>query len=201
MGARTRRGGVAVLFGLGAALALSAPESRGAPDQARPAPAQADEAQALRAFEDVARVLLSPRCRNCHPAGDQPLHGDAGTPHTMNISRRSPEAGLPCTACHREQNGPVPGAPPGVPGWHMPPRDTPMVFEGHSPRSLCLQLKDPAATGGRDVSELVAHVEHDAFVQWAWAPGPGRSTPPLSHADFVARVATWATAGGPCPPE
>jgi hypothetical protein len=153
------------------------------------------------AWGDVARVLLSPRCRNCHPAGDSPLHGDAGVQHSMNISRRSIEAGLHCTACHRERNHAQAGAPPGAPDWHMPDRETPMVFEGHTPRSLCLQLKDPVATGGRGLDELVAHVEHDPFVLWGWEPGPGRSKPPISHADFVARMRQWAAAGGPCPAE
>lgn len=205
---------IAVLVS-GAALFL-APESQGAPEQGQPGPgstkpnagptgqpgagptAEALEAARL-AFDDVARVLLSPRCRNCHPAGDAPLHGDAGTPHAMNISRRSVEAGLACTACHRDSNSAIPGAPPGVPDWHMPGRDTPMVFEGHTPASLCRQLKEPAATGGRDLADLVVHLEDDPFVRWAWQPGPGRSTPPIAHDQLVARAAQWATAGGPCP--
>jgi hypothetical protein len=208
----------AAILALGAALALRAPESQGAPQQAAPqqaaprqaAPARpagkakptAEELEAARlAFDDVARVLLSPRCRNCHPAGDAPLHGDAGTPHAMNISRRSIEAGLACTACHRVSNSAIPGAPPGAPNWHLPGRDTPMVFEGHTPASLCRQLKDPAATGGRNLDDLVEHVHRDPFVLWGWQPGPGRSTPPITHAEFVAATAKWAAAGGPCPGE
>jgi hypothetical protein len=195
----------------GTALFL-APDSQGAPEQAQPGPGTtkpkagpAGKAKALEAarlaFDDVARVMLSPRCRNCHPAGDAPLHGDAGTPHAMNISRRSADAGLACTACHRDRNSAIPGAPPGVPDWHMPGRDTPMVFEGHTPASLCRQLKDPAATGGRDLTDLVVHLEDDPFVQWAWQPGPGRSTPPITHDEVVALAAQWAAAGGPCPGE
>lgn len=209
------------ILALGAALVLLAPESQGAPEQgaprqgapgpgpgapgpgarpsAKPTPEEIEAGRA--AFDDVARVLLSPRCRNCHPAGDAPLHGDAGVPHAMNISRRSAEAGLACTACHRERNSAIPGAPPGAPNWHLPGRETPMVFEGHTPASLCKQLRDPAATGGRDLDDLVEHVEHDPFVLWGWQPGPGRSTPPISHADFVAATARWAAAGGPCPAE
>ncbi|HWN70773.1 MAG TPA: hypothetical protein VNM90_24195, partial [Haliangium sp.] len=181
---------VTAILALGAALVLLAPESQGAPEQ--PAPRQQasspasppgakgkptpEEVEAGRAaFDDVFRVLLSPRCRNCHPAGDAPLHGDAGVPHAMNISRRSAEVGLACTACHRERNSAIPGAPPGAPGWHLPGRETPMVFEGHTPASLCQQLKDPAATGGRDLDDLVDHVEHDPFVLWGWQPGSGRS--------------------------
>src|SRR5262245_31740658 len=74
-----------------------------------------DAADAARQdFVEVARVLSSPRCKNCHPAGDAPLHGDAGAVHGMNVSRKSAEAGLKCIACHREQNGGRTGSPPGV---------------------------------------------------------------------------------------
>jgi hypothetical protein len=151
-------------------------------------------------FLVVAEVLLSPRCRNCHPAGDAPLNGDRGEPHAMNVSRRSPKAGLDCTACHRGANLPVPNGPPGVPGWHMPSAEAPMVFEGRTAGELCRQLKDPAQTGGRKVEDLVEHMEHDKLVLWAWDPGPGRTTPPVSHEELVKRVRGWVSAGAPCPP-
>lgn len=168
-----------------------------APAPAGEAPEQVEAAR--KDFLDVVRVLQSPRCRNCHPAGDAPLHGDQGVPHTMNISRRSPEAGLACTGCHRERNAPVPGGPPGVPNWHMPPAEMPMIFEGKTPHELCVQLKDPAQNGGKELDELVAHVRDDKLVHWGWDPGPGRSKPPLPHAVFVQKVERWVAAGGPCP--
>ena len=85
------------------------------------------------AFLDIAKVLQSPRCMNCHPSGDRPLRGDNARVHAMNVSRTSAESGLPCATCHRHQNSPIPGGPPGVPGWKLPPRETPMVFQGLSP--------------------------------------------------------------------
>lgn len=164
------------------------------------AAAQGAPTEGERAFGEVARVLLSPRCRNCHPAGDAPLHGDAQpAPHTMNISRRSAGAGLPCTACHRETNGPRAGMPPGVAGWSMPPADVPMIFEGRTPRALCAQLKDPKQTGGRDLPALREHMAKDHLVLWAWDPGPGRSKPPISHAALVLSLDAWIAAGAPCP--
>lgn len=160
----------------------------------------AAEDEGERAFGEVARVLLSPRCRNCHPAGDAPLHGDEHPiAHTMNISRKSPAAGLSCTACHRETNGPRPGMPPGVAGWAMPPADMPMVFEGRTPKTLCAQLKDPTKTGGRDLPALREHMAKDHLVLWAWDPGPGRAKPPLSHAALVKNLDAWIAAGAPCP--
>ena len=165
----------------------------------KPAASSAAIEAALRDFEDVARVLLSPRCRNCHPAGERPLQRDQGVPHAMNISRRSSESGLPCTACHRDKNATFAGGAPGVPGWRMPTADTPMVFEGRSVPALCEQLRDPERNGGRDLDDLVEHVGHDALVVWAWTPGEGRTPPPVPFDEFVARFTRWAQAGGPCP--
>jgi hypothetical protein len=150
-------------------------------------------------FAPIAAVLLSPRCMNCHPAGDAPLQGDRSTRHSMNVSRRSPHAGLPCSTCHRRGNADVPFAPPGIPGWHMPPDETPMVFEGRSPAALCRQLKDHTHNGGRSLDDLAEHMAHDPLVLWAWNPGPGRTLPPMPHPTFVAHVRAWVAAGGPCP--
>src|SRR5262249_24834560 len=144
---------------------------------------------------------LSPRCRNCHPAGDRPLRGDGtGDFHAMNISRKSPAAGLLCTACHRERNGTRPHSPPGVHGWRMPSAEVPLVFEGTTAVDLCRQLVDPASNGGRTLAALETHMAEDELVLWAWQPGPGRTTPPLTHADFVTHVRGWIAAGAPCPP-
>ena len=159
-------------------------------------------ADARRAFLDVARVLMSPRCRNCHPRGNAPLQTDAGRPHVMNVTRLSAESGLPCSTCHQEQNSDamgIVGGPPGAHHWQLPPRDTPMPFEGHTATSLCQQLKDPERNGRRSLADLVEHVENDALVLWGWSPGGQRTKPPLAHEDFVAAVATWAEGGGACP--
>ena len=155
------------------------------------------------AFVDIARVLQSPRCMNCHPKGDAPLQTDLSIPHAMNISRASEAAGLKCSTCHREQNadavGAPAGAPPGAPNWHLPSKEMPLIFEGRSVPALCAQLRDPAQNGHKTLEQLVEHVSHDALVLWGWNPGKGRTLPPLKHADFVARFKAWAAAGGPCP--
>lgn len=154
------------------------------------------------AFEGVHEVLVSPRCANCHPTGDQPLQGDEGTPHAFGISRDSIEAGLECATCHREQNSEawgVEGGPPGSPHWAFPPEDMPMVFEGRTPRELCEQLKDPERSGHDNLEEFLEHLEHDPLVLWGWEPGGDRSTPPLSHEELLEHAETWAEVGGPCP--
>jgi hypothetical protein len=183
---------VTLLVLAGGALFAVTQGSARAVDAAPPAPGVAD-------FAPIAQDLLSPRCLNCHPAGDAPLIGDHGFPHRMNVSRKSAEAGLPCTTCHRDQNADRPHAPPGAPNWHMPPRETPMVFQGKSPRELCETLKDPAQNGGRSLAALEEHFATDPIVLWGFAPGPGRSLPPVSHPELVRHVQRWIAAGAPCP--
>jgi hypothetical protein len=169
---------------------------------ANPRPSAEAIAAGQRAFVAIASVLQSPRCRNCHPAGDAPLQTDAGRPHAMNISRQSVEAGLPCSTCHQEHNSEaigIRGGPPGAPRWNLPPKQTPMVFEGRTVHALCEQLKDPAQNGQRSLAALHEHISTDELVLWGWAPGGNRSLPPLSHPQFVAAFTAWVASDGACP--
>ena len=178
------------IAGLGAAFAAAIA-------LAQPAAPSRDDG--LAAFHVVYAVLESPRCRNCHPAGDAPLQFDDGRPHAMNISRRSERNGLTCATCHGTHNGTRLNQPPGAPNWHLPPAATPMTFEGRSEPALCAQLLDPVKTGGRDVAALVEHVAHDPLVAWGWAPGPGRTPVAVPREQLVTAMQTWAAAGTPCP--
>jgi hypothetical protein len=169
--------------------------------------ASADESNGLKAFEAVRSVLQHPRCQNCHPFGDAPLQRDDGRVHGQNV-RRGPEGkgaiGLSCSTCHMASNPPAsygPNQPPGAPHWMLPPPKTKMVFQGLTPAQLAKQLKDPAATGGRDLEALLDHVTHDPLVLWGWNPGVGREPPPIPHAEFVARFREWVAAGAPVPGE
>lgn len=182
--------------------AQPAPIKPAPPQPQTPAPSVEAVAAGKRAFLDVARVLQSPRCQNCHPAGDAPLQTDAGKPHAMNITRTSAESGLPCTTCHQERNSEAIGianGPPGAPHWNLPPRATPMVFEGKTPTALCEQLRDPAQNGKKSLAELLTHVSEDALVLWGWNPGGKRTLPPLTHPEFVAVFKTWVDGNGACP--
>ncbi len=155
-------------------------------------------AEGAAAFLDVARVLQHPRCSNCHPEGHVPLQGDDGHPHTMQIDRFSFVVGLPCTTCHRfEGLSDLPNLPPANSPWMMAPPN--QVFKDRTAAELCAQLNDPANTGGRDRAALLHHVENDTLVLYGWNPGPGQTTPPLSHEDFVAKFQTWVDSGGVCP--
>jgi hypothetical protein len=152
------------------------------------------------AFVQVARVLQSPRCRNCHPIGDAPLQGEHDTRHAQNISRRSIAVGLSCGACHQSRNSEaigIAGGPPGAPHWALAPAE--QVFQGRTVTELCEQLKDPTRNGKKTLAQLLEHVSHDPLVLWGWNPGGQRPTPPLSHDTFVAAFSTWVAAGGACP--
>ena len=83
----------------------------------------------------------------------------------------------------------------------MPRGDRRMIFEGRTPYELCLQLKEPEATGRPSLGEALEHVLHDSLVNWAFAPGANRERPPLEKTDFFRRLARWARAGAPCPKE
>jgi len=157
-----------------------------------PEPKEAGKA----AFRDVARVLQSPRCMNCHPVGDRPLQGDDNKPHAQNISRLSVAAGMPCTTCHQDHNT---DGPPGAPKWGLPPAETPMVFQNMPVTALCEQLKNPEKNGHRSLAQLLDHVSNDALVKWGWAPGGKRTVPPLPHDKFVAAFKTWVDSNGACP--
>lgn len=164
-----------------------------------PSPPSATHPGEPHPFLTIHRVLTSPRCMNCHPKGDAPLQGDDSHPHAMNIKRGLEEVGLTCQTCHQERPVVVPHGPPGAPHWHLPPQETPMVFEGLGPAALCEQLKDPARNGQRSLDDLLHHVEEDALVLWGWNPGPGRTPVPVPHAEVVAAFRAWRDLAGSCP--
>src|SRR5688500_4538301 len=106
---------------------------------------RSDEADSRAAFLAAYKVLMHPRCMNCHPSGDAPLQGDDSNPHVQNIKRGPDGKGLyalKCANCHQDANLPGLNMPPGHPNWHLPPADMRMVFEGKSPAELARQLKD-----------------------------------------------------------
>ena len=154
------------------------------------------------AWMDVYEVLMSPRCMNCHPSGNRPLQTDQSRPHAMNVSRESMDNGLKCATCHRDTNADalgISGGPPGAPNWHLPHEEMPLVFEGRSPRELCLQMKRPGDNAYKSLDALAHHVEEDPLVLWGWEPGGDRTKPPLSHDAFVAAFDAWVASGGACP--
>jgi len=169
---------------------------------AAPAALEPDAATSRDAFLQVYKVFTSPRCQNCHPAGEAPLQGDDSHVHLQNV-RRGKDGhgvyGMRCDTCHQNANLPGEHMPPGNPKWGLPPAEHKMVFVGRTPAELCRQLKDPKQNGGRSLQALLEHVATDDLVGWGWDPGQGRTRPPLSRADTAAQMKTWITGGAACP--
>ncbi len=163
--------------------------------------AEKDSIASVNAFMDVYKVLMSPRCMNCHPAGDQPLQGDDSHIHTMNIQRGIDGKGisaLKCANCHQPENAEGLHAPPGNPNWHLPPANMKMVFEGKSARELALQLMNYNKNGHKNKAQLLEHA-NDGLVKAGWAMGPERTPPPLSYEAFKTAWTTWINTGAYAP--
>jgi hypothetical protein len=160
-----------------------------------------DSVESVTAFETVYKVLMSPRCMNCHPAGDIPLQGDDSHLHTMGPKRGKDGKGvyaMKCSNCHQETNTPGLHTPPGNPDWHLPPAAMKMVFQGKSAHELAKQLVDKKKNGNKDIRKLIEHAD-DGLVLAAWNPGEGRTLLPVSHAEFKKAWLTWIKKGAYAP--
>ena len=160
-----------------------------------------DSLASVRAFAKVYKVLMSPRCMNCHPSGDVPLQGDDSHLHTMGPQRGKDGKGIyamKCSNCHQPTNVAGLHMPPGNPDWHLPPAATKMIFEGRTPHQLAKQLVDPKQNGGKNMQKLLEHADDD-LVLAGWNPGEGRTLPPISHAEFKKEWETWIKNGAYAP--
>jgi hypothetical protein len=170
--------------------------------RAAPAHSAPDAAASAKAFLEVYKVFTSPRCQNCHPAGDAPLQGDDSHVHLQNVKRGKDGHGVTamrCETCHQTSNLAGDHMPPGNLKWGLPSPEHKMVFVGRTPAELCRQLKDPKQSGGRSQQQLLEHVADDELVAWGWNPGDGRALPPLSRSDTVAQMKIWIDGGAACP--
>jgi len=168
----------------------------------------ADPAERSRAlFGEVAKVLTSPRCMNCHPAGDRPLQGNDHHLHQPPVVRGASgdgAPGLPCQACHMSRTVDLyPGAVasyesiPGHPRWELAP--IAMAWQGKSVGDICRQLKDRNRNGGRTLAMVQEHVAKDDLVAYGWAPGKGRAPAPGTQALAGELVQAWIDTGAECP--
>jgi hypothetical protein len=157
-------------------------------------------------FAEAAKVITSPRCMNCHPAGDHPTQGNDEHVHRPAAFRGEAGIGvpgLPCASCHTDKNFPLAvGAAsyqsiPGHPRWGLAPIE--MAWQGRAPAEICRQIKDPNRNGGRSLALLQEHMAKDDLVGWAWHPGPGRRPAPGTQEEFGAIIAAWVDSGAECP--
>jgi hypothetical protein len=150
-------------------------------------------------FTEAGKVLTSPRCVNCHPAGDRPLQGEAGRLHQPPVDRGADGFGaavMRCPTCHQAKNF-DPAGVPGNPHWHLAPRE--MAWQGKTIGEICVQIKDPARNGGRALQQIHEHLADDALVGWAWAPGFGREPAPGTQKELGALIEAWINTGAVCP--
>jgi hypothetical protein len=158
-------------------------------------------------FTEAAKVIMNPRCMNCHPASDRPTQGNDMHPHLPQVTRGADGGGVPgntCGACHMDRNVPIFAGQqtsfqsmPGHQRWGLAP--IAMAWEGKSMGEICRQIKDPQRNGGRDLALLHEHVAHDDLVGWAWKPGPGRDPAPGTQEQLGELVQAWIDSGAECP--
>jgi hypothetical protein len=157
-----------------------------------------DPAERSRAiFGEAAKVLMHPRCMNCHPATDRILQGNDKHPHQPVATRQTP-----CVTCHTDRNFTLQERAsyrsiPGHPRWMAAPIE--MAWEGKSVGEICRQIKDPDRNGGRNLSLLHEHLAHDDLVAWGWQPGEGRDPAPGSQALLGELIQAWIDTGAQCP--
>ena len=160
----------------------------------------ADPTERSRAlFLEASRVLLHPRCANCHPDGDSPHQGTQPQLHDPPVTRGPDDrgvVGMHCDGCHQDRNLEL-ARVPGAPTWHLAPRI--MAWVGKSPGAICEQLKDLKRNGGRTLAQIVEHNTHDELVGWGWNPGWEREPAPGTQERFGAIIAEWVRTGAQCP--
>jgi len=165
-------------------------------------------ADAQASFEPIARVLTHPRCLNCHTVTNYPRQGDDRHAHLFLVARGLDDRGAVgnrCGECHQglNQGNGVPGAS----NWRLAPLG--MAWESQpgvalSDAALCRRLLDQSRNGNRSLGQLAQHLETEALVRWAWAPGKNldgkvRESPPLGREQFLQAFRAWQAAGAPCP--
>lgn len=161
-----------------------------------------DRAERSRAlFLELTRVLLHPRCKNCHPSGDTPHQGMEARLHDPPVVR-GPEnkgvVGMECSGCHQQHNLEY-ARVPGAPEWHLAPLS--MAWVGRSPHDICEQIKDPTRNGKKTLAQIVEHNATDGLVAWGWQPGSGREPAPGTQAQFGELTRAWVESGAECPTE
>ena len=160
------------------------------------------QARSRALFTEAAKVIMNPRCMNCHPASDRPTQGNDMHPHLPQVTRGADGGGVPgntCGACHMDRNVPIFAGQqttfqsmPGHPRWGLAPIE--MAWEGKSAGEICRQIKDPQRNGGRDLALLHEHLAHDDLVGWGWKPGPGRDPCPAPRSGWASWLRRGSTA-------
>ena len=152
-------------------------------------------------FVEAGKVILSPRCMNCHSKEENPTQGDDMHMH-VHVPRVVRGAGgmgataLSCNTCHQVANF-DPSNVPGNPQWHLAPSS--MASQGKSLGQICRQMKDSERNGGKTLAHIQEHMASDPLVGWGWAPGGNRVAAPGTQAQLEALMKAWIATGAACP--
>ncbi len=106
-------------------------------------------ARSVALFTEAAKVLTSPRCLNCHPAGDRPLQGETHRLHQPPVERGSDGFGavtMRCATCHQSANF-DPAGMPGHPHWHLAPARWPGRIRNWPKSALRSKIRRVTAAG------------------------------------------------------
>jgi hypothetical protein len=156
--------------------------------------------RSLALFAEASKVLLHPRCANCHPPDDRPRLGDRHLAHDPPAVRGPSGDGVPamaCASCHQDRNLEL-ARVPGAPVWRLAPLG--MAWLGRTPGQICAQIKDPARNGGRNLEQIWEHSARNELVAWGWKPGHGRTPAPGTQKEFGDLIRAWIDTGAACPP-
>jgi hypothetical protein len=195
--------GPAIYAGLALGAVVAVTLVIAAPQRSASQPATRD-AESVAAFGEMATVLTSPRCQNCHTLTAYPRQGDDRHAHRFNVMR-GPEGrgppGLQCPTCHGLANNAQSGVPGADETWRLAPIS--MGWDGLSAGELCGHLKDPTRNGNRTGTQVIDHLRTH-LVMWAWAPGTDahgrpRTAPPMPYASFIKAAEAWVRTGEACP--
>ncbi|MFL6564720.1 MAG: Isoquinoline 1-oxidoreductase subunit [Burkholderiales bacterium] len=153
--------------------------------------------RAVALFQEAGKVIMHPRCVNCHPADDTPRQGDLMRVHEPPVERGAGgmgASGMRCFTCHGAANF---ERMPGNPRWFLAPKE--MAWIGKSLGQICAQIKDPKRNGGKSLEQIVEHMARDELVGWGWHPSLGRTAVPGTQEQFGALIKAWADSGAACP--
>jgi hypothetical protein len=156
------------------------------------------QARSRALFTEAAKVIMNPRCMNCHPAADRPTQGNDMHAHLPPVAHGAGS----CQTCHTDRNFTLMERAsyqsiPGHPRWDVAPIE--MAWQGKSASEICQQIKDPQRNGGRSLELLHDHLAKDDLIAWAWHPGAGRDPVPGTQERLGELVRAWIDSGAACP--
>jgi hypothetical protein len=156
------------------------------------------QARSRALFTEAAKVIMNPRCMNCHPASDRPTQGNEMHAHSPPVTRGADGGGVPgstCSACHMDRNVPIFAGQqtsfqsmPGHARWGLAPVE--MAWEGKSMGEICRRSRTRSATAAA-VSRCCTSIWRTTIS----SAGPGNRGPAATPRP--APRSNWASWSGP----